>query len=47
MRIDPKVVDPDDVETLGDLIVAAVRDASTQVQALTSAAMPQIPGRSL
>lgn len=47
VRIDPKVVDPDDVETLGDLIVAAVRDASTQVQALTSAAMPQIPGLSL
>lgn len=42
--IDPKVVDPDDTETLGDLIVAAVRDANNQVQALASAAMPQIPG---
>ncbi len=34
VRIDPKAVDPDDTETLGDLIVAAVRDASNQVQAL-------------
>jgi len=42
--IDPKAVDPDDTETLGDLIVAAVRDANNQVQALASAAMPQIPG---
>ena len=44
VRLDPQVVDPDDVETLGDLIVAAVRDANTQVQALASASMPQIPG---
>lgn len=44
VRIDPKVVDPDDVETLGDLVVAAVRDASAQVQALASASLPQIPG---
>ena len=28
LTIDPKAVDPDDVETLQDLIVAAVRDAS-------------------
>ena len=27
VTIDPKAVDPDDVETLQDLIVAAVRDA--------------------
>ena len=44
VHIDPEAVDPDDTETLGDLIVAAVRDASNQVQALASAAMPQIPG---
>lgn len=42
--IDPKAVDPDDTETLGDLIVAAVRDANAQVQALAAASMPQIPG---
>ena len=44
VRIDPKAVDPDDTETLGDLVVAAVRDANNQVQALAAAAMPQIPG---
>ncbi len=44
VHIDPRAVDPDDTETLGDLVVAAVRDASNQVQALASAAMPQIPG---
>ena len=46
VRIDPKAVDPDDTETLGDLVVAAVRDANHQVQALAQAAMPQIPGLS-
>jgi nucleoid-associated protein EbfC len=28
LTIDPKAVDPDDVETLADLVVAAVRDAT-------------------
>jgi DNA-binding YbaB/EbfC family protein len=28
LRIDPTAVDPDDVETLQDLVVAAVRDAA-------------------
>ena len=28
LTIDPKAVDPDDVETLQDLVVAAVRDAA-------------------
>ena len=28
VTIDPKAVDPDDVETLQDLVVAAVRDAA-------------------
>jgi DNA-binding protein YbaB len=31
INIDPKVVDPEDVETLQDLIVGALADASTQV----------------
>lgn len=47
VRISPSAIDPEDAETLGDLIVAAVRDASNQVQALASAAMPQIPGLGL
>jgi DNA-binding YbaB/EbfC family protein len=34
VTIDPKVVDPDDVETLQDLIVGALADASDQVSAL-------------
>jgi len=31
VRIDPSVVDPADVETLQDLVLAALRDASRQV----------------
>nr|AFD20770.1 hypothetical protein [Streptomyces rimofaciens] len=30
--IDPKAVDPDDTETLADLVVAAVRDANETAQ---------------
>jgi nucleoid-associated protein EbfC len=39
MTIDPSVVDPDDVETLQDLVVAAVRDASHNAQELASQRM--------
>ena len=31
VKIDPKVVDPEDIETLQDLIVGAMADASKQV----------------
>jgi DNA-binding YbaB/EbfC family protein len=34
--IDPSVVDPEYVETLADLIVAAVRDGNAQVQKLAA-----------
>ena len=34
VNIDPKVVDPDDIETLQDLIVGALADASEQVAAM-------------
>ena len=34
VRIDPKVVDPADIETLQDLIVGAIADASKQVTIL-------------
>jgi hypothetical protein len=44
LTIDPKVVDPDDVETLADLIVAAVRDANTQAQGLAAAKMGPLAG---
>src|SRR5579875_2262140 len=42
--IDPKVVDPDDVETLQDLIVAAVRDANRAATELASEKMGPLAG---
>lgn len=44
VTIKPEACDPDDVESLQDLIVAAVRDAAHKAQVLASASMPQIPG---
>lgn len=32
ISIDPSVVNPDDVEMLNDLVLAALRDAATQIQ---------------
>lgn len=37
--IDPKVVDPDDVETLQDLVIGAIDDAQTKVEELTRTTM--------
>ena len=34
IKIDPSVVDPDDIETLEDLVVAAVTEATRQAKAL-------------
>jgi DNA-binding YbaB/EbfC family protein len=42
--IDPSVVDPDDVETLQDLVVAAVRDASRAAQELAAEKMGPVTG---
>jgi DNA-binding YbaB/EbfC family protein len=39
VTIDPKVVDPEDVETLQDLVVAAVRDATRQAHELAAEKM--------
>lgn len=39
VTIDPEVVDPDDVELLNDLVLAALRDAATQLQDAQSDAM--------
>ncbi|WP_149360374.1 YbaB/EbfC family nucleoid-associated protein [Lolliginicoccus suaedae] len=36
LTIDPKVVDPDDVETLQDLVMGAIKDANTQSQNLAA-----------
>ena len=44
LRIDPKAVDPDDVETLQDLVVAAIRDASRAVAELTQEKMGPLAG---
>ena len=44
LTIDPSVVDPADVETLQDLVVAAVRDAHRNVAALASDKMGPLAG---
>ena len=53
LELDPDIVDPEDIETLQDLIVAAVNEAITTVEEtaarelekITSAvAMPNLPG---
>jgi DNA-binding YbaB/EbfC family protein len=44
VTIDPKVVDPDDVETLQDLVVAAVRDAARTAQELQAEKMGPLAG---
>lgn len=43
LQIKPEAVDPDDVDTLADLVVAAVREASSQAKAKMQAAMPDMP----
>ncbi|MCU0270589.1 MAG: YbaB/EbfC family nucleoid-associated protein [Acidimicrobiales bacterium] len=40
VTIDPAAVDPDDVEMLQDLVLAALHDAVDQVEALQAAANP-------
>jgi DNA-binding YbaB/EbfC family protein len=44
LTIDPKAVDPDDVETLQDLIVAAVRDANRAATELANEKMGPVAG---
>jgi nucleoid-associated protein EbfC len=44
ITIDPKVVDPDDIETLQDLIVAAVRDANRAATELANQKMGPLAG---
>ena len=44
MAIDPSVVDPADVETLQDLVVAALRDASRAVSELQQEKMGPLAG---
>jgi DNA-binding YbaB/EbfC family protein len=44
LNIDPSVVDPDDVETLQDLVVAAVRAAKDNADELAAAKMGPMAG---
>ena len=44
MTIDPKVVDPDDVETLQDLVLGALSDLASKRDALTSEKMGPLAG---
>lgn len=49
--IEPEIVDPDDIETLSDILVAGVNQAIKHVEAVNaaemekiSAGMPKVPG---
>ncbi len=44
ITIDPEAVDPDDVEMLQDLIVAAVNEANRMVDAASAESMSKISG---
>ncbi|WP_460697460.1 YbaB/EbfC family nucleoid-associated protein [Nocardia thraciensis] len=44
LRIDPKVVDPDDVETLQDLVVGAVNNAMSNAQQLAAEKLGPLAG---
>ncbi|WP_057173649.1 YbaB/EbfC family nucleoid-associated protein [Mycobacterium tuberculosis] len=44
VTIDPKVVDPDDIATLQDLIVGAMRDASQQVTKMAQERLGALAG---
>ncbi len=44
LAIDPKVVDPDDVDTLQDLVIGAVADANRAAQELAAQTMGPLAG---
>jgi len=44
VKIDPRAVDPDDVESLEDLVVAAIRDAAANAQELQQTTMGPLAG---
>ncbi|KAA0924009.1 nucleoid-associated protein, YbaB/EbfC family [Rhodococcus sp. 14-2483-1-1] len=44
LTIDPKVVDPEDIETLQDLVIGAIADASRAAQAVASEKMGPLAG---
>ncbi len=44
IKIDPEVVDPEDVETLEDLVMAATNSALHQIDEVSQASMAKITG---
>ena len=44
VKLSPKIVDPDDIETLEDLIVAAVNEGIKKVESVSSEEMQKITG---
>ena len=44
IKIDPKAVDPDDIETLEDLVVAALHNGAEAVRQLTEQKMGPVTG---
>lgn len=43
LKINPQIVDPDDVEMLEDMIVAAYSDCLSQIEKVESENMPNMP----
>src|SRR3982075_2494997 len=44
VKISPEAVDPEDIETLEDLVVAAVNEALSNGQKTTAEKVPPLPG---
>ena len=44
LMIKPEVVDPDDIEMLEDLIMAAINDVNKQIDKKVADLMPNVPG---
>ncbi len=45
INIEPEVVDPDDIETLADILVAAVNEAIKKVDEVSESEMSKITGQ--
>lgn len=44
LKIDPEVVDPDDVEMLEDLVIAAISQATTKAEEMAQEEMGKVTG---
>jgi DNA-binding YbaB/EbfC family protein len=44
LDIAPEIVDPDDVETLSDILIAAINEAITRVEKTADAEMSKVTG---